>query len=243
MSFKDPRDLIELTSEIMKKAGYQALLRKDVIGIYSLLGQPEALGVLLTYLEKVPVQELQDFVTEAKGSENQFPGIAEREYQRYPIIIPLILSCAQSLDMSRDLACYLADWVILRRTAAKQPVLVLNPPTAIEWRRDVYRREPVDWKRRILSSRDLGDPAEMVAERLFWFSLDRGPGYNIVYNTTMPTFLFPSDARWPARPQPYRAGSVADVWTWLAPTWQPLASRGGTCRCGNLTRRTVCPTR
>ncbi|CAM1509647.1 Fc.00g033860.m01.CDS01 [Cosmosporella sp. VM-42] len=208
MTFTDPRDLIDLTIAVLNKGEPGVILSTKVMGVFSLLGQPFATLALLTSIKGIPSEELHNFAENVDRSENQYPGLVESDYEKYPNITRLLMSFALEIDMSRDLACYLADWAVLRHSGTKPPVMVLNPPTILEWRTEVELGDLQVWGSRILTSQHY-EKSSVQAREYLAYIMER-LGINIIsVNTIQP--LFAQKPRWPFKPPPVVGNSLVDI--------------------------------
>ena len=137
---KAPRD--ELMAEIVLKLLFRSqttlTILPETLGVLAIRGYRKALLTLLKAgLTQTPelTAELAAFADTIQTTTLLHPGLIGVYYDRYPAITKLLFSATSLVPLKGELACYLADWLVLRHTivpsGVKPPILVLDPPAAV----------------------------------------------------------------------------------------------------------------
>ncbi|KAK3387314.1 hypothetical protein B0H63DRAFT_521372 [Podospora didyma] len=124
-----------------------AIIQRDSLGVLAIHGYHQIILLPMRMaLQKSSnpelTAELAAFSNRVQGTTLLHPGLIDFYYDKYPTISQLLFSAISRLPFRGELACYLADWLVLRHTAGdiKPPILVLDPPAIVLW------QASPDWK-------------------------------------------------------------------------------------------------
>ncbi|KAK0716077.1 hypothetical protein B0H67DRAFT_256751 [Lasiosphaeris hirsuta] len=137
-----PRDqlMADIVLKLLLRSEVPLNIQPETLGVLAIHGYRKALSVLL----KVGLGATPELTVELAAFDNTIqttallhPGLIDIYDDQYPTMTELLFSATSRVPLRGELACYLADWLVLRRTLApagvKPPILVLDPPAAIMW--------------------------------------------------------------------------------------------------------------
>ncbi|KAF2686927.1 hypothetical protein K458DRAFT_429847 [Lentithecium fluviatile CBS 122367] len=206
----------------LKKAPRGSNVQFEVVGLLALMGQLRAVRQMLVWDTEAPEPEIVRFSEKINQPTMRYPCLIDYDYENTPWITSTLFRCTKRVIVDGSLSCYLADWIILRHTGTKPPILVLDIPKLAEfefWNQFGSEDPPFCFGRDVIAlyrdahGKDMSDAFRHHAREVTG-KAESGQGRFHFLE------LLPEELRWPWAVA--RVETEADrKWPWLlSPAWE-----------------------